>query len=377
MAPWENIFEHVSIDNFKQMGNKILNTLRVALHNPVTLIEKQDEKEAILSKFHDDPIHGGHTGTTKTLAKVKRYYFWKGLTRDITEYIYKITKHNKTPLIITDTPIHAFDKVIVGTIGPLPKSENGNEYAVTLICDLTKYIVAIPVPNKNANTVAKAIFESFILKYGPLKTFMTDMGTEHKNSIINDLCKYLKIENITSTAHHHQTVGTIERSHRTYIRSYISVDKTDWDVWLQYFVFCLNTNPSMAHNYCPYELLFGKTNNLPKQFNSIENIKPIYNIDDYAKESKYRLEVAYNTARIIIEKNKENNEILYDQKINNIDISVGDQVFLRNETGHKLDYQHTGPYKVTEIGERNNIIITNYKNYKQTVHKDRLKTFIS
>jgi len=55
MAPWENIFEHVSIDNFKQMGNKILNTLRVAILNPVTLIEKQDEKEAILSKFHDDP----------------------------------------------------------------------------------------------------------------------------------------------------------------------------------------------------------------------------------------------------------------------------------------------------------------------------------
>jgi len=42
------------------------------------------------------------------------------------------------------------------------------------------------------------------------------MGTEYKNSIINDLCEYLKIENITSTAHHHQTVGTIERSHRIF-----------------------------------------------------------------------------------------------------------------------------------------------------------------
>jgi len=26
VAPWENIFEHVSIDNFKIMGNKILNS---------------------------------------------------------------------------------------------------------------------------------------------------------------------------------------------------------------------------------------------------------------------------------------------------------------------------------------------------------------
>jgi len=44
---------------------------------------------------------------------------------------------------------------------------------------------------------------------------------------------------------------------------------------------------------------------------------------------------------------------------------------------HKFDYQYTGPYKVTEIGEWNNIIITNNKNKKQTVHKDILKTFIS
>jgi len=36
LAPWENIFEKVSIDKFKIMGNKILKTLRVALLNPVT-----------------------------------------------------------------------------------------------------------------------------------------------------------------------------------------------------------------------------------------------------------------------------------------------------------------------------------------------------
>jgi len=86
----------------------------------------------------------------------------------------------------------AFDRVIVDTIGPLPKSEQGNEYAVTLICDLTEYLAAIPIQNKSAKTVGKALFEDFILKYGPMKTFITDMGTEYKNLIIQDLCKNLK-----------------------------------------------------------------------------------------------------------------------------------------------------------------------------------------
>jgi len=109
VAPWENIFEHVSIDNFKMMGNNILKSLRV--------IENYREKEAILSTFHDDTIQGGHTGITKTFAKVQRHYYWK---KDIKEYIKKCpqcqksktTKHTKTPLTITETPQRAFDIVI-------------------------------------------------------------------------------------------------------------------------------------------------------------------------------------------------------------------------------------------------------------------------
>jgi len=71
-APWENIFEKVSIDDLKKLRNKTLKSLRVSLLNPVTVIYNDKEKEAILSTFHNDPLQGGHTGITKTLARVKR-----------------------------------------------------------------------------------------------------------------------------------------------------------------------------------------------------------------------------------------------------------------------------------------------------------------
>ena len=117
----------------------------------------------------------------------------------------KFAYKNRLTLSFTppETPVNAFDIVIVDTVGPLPKSENGNEYIVTLICDLTKYLVAIPIKNKSANNVAKAIFENFILKFGLMKTFISDMGTEYKILILTDLCKYMKIKNLTSTAYHH------------------------------------------------------------------------------------------------------------------------------------------------------------------------------
>ncbi|XP_037944298.1 cyclopentanol dehydrogenase-like [Teleopsis dalmanni] len=92
------------------------------------------------------------------------------MTKDISRYVKscqkcqksKIHNHTKIPMTITDTPTGSFDTVLVDTIGPLPKTENGNEYAVTLICDLTKYLVAIPIPNKSANTVAKRKYSSII-----------------------------------------------------------------------------------------------------------------------------------------------------------------------------------------------------------------------
>jgi len=42
----------------------------------------------------------------------------------------------------------------------------------------------------------------------------------------------------------YQTLEAIERSRRSfnkYIGSYISVDKTDWETWFEYLVYCFYT----------------------------------------------------------------------------------------------------------------------------------------
>jgi len=85
LAQSEKIFESISIDTFKNMGNKKLKSLRVALLQPGTIIQNEKEIQSILSTFYDDPIQGGHTGITRTLAKIKRHYYWRNMTRHIKE----------------------------------------------------------------------------------------------------------------------------------------------------------------------------------------------------------------------------------------------------------------------------------------------------
>jgi len=58
----KKIFDTISIEPFKIMGNKILQSLRVALLKPVTLLSNDEEIEELLFTFHDDSIQGGHAG---------------------------------------------------------------------------------------------------------------------------------------------------------------------------------------------------------------------------------------------------------------------------------------------------------------------------
>lgn len=60
----------------------------------------------------------------------------------------------------------------------------------------------------------------------------TDMGTEFRNAILQELCHLLKIKHNISTAYHHETVGAIERSHRAlneYLRTFLNGKLNGWD----------------------------------------------------------------------------------------------------------------------------------------------------
>lgn len=381
----DNLFHTKDINEFKDTGNRILKKLNIVLVPPLTKITSQSDKEKIIQKYHDDPVWGGHPGITRLLKKIRRKYHWRNMTRDISRYVKrcdkcqksKVTIKTKEPFIITPTPTKAFDIVVIDTVGPLPKSDSGHEYAVTIMCDLTKYLIAVPVENKSAKSIAKAIFEEFVLIYGPMKKILTDMGTEYMNQLLHELCTIMKVEKLHSTPYHHETLGTIERSHRTlneYLRTYISTDKSDWNTWLKFFVYCYNTTPSVVHEYCPFELVFGKTPPV-LDFVNKDRVEPLYNIDSYNKEVKFRLEVAHRRAADFLEKAKLLRKKHSEVKSFPININENDLVLVSNEAGHKLDQIYNGPFTVVRMDDRNNVLVSDDNGTTSWVHKNRLKAY--
>lgn len=383
----DEIFLYCTVNEFKSACQKILNNLQIILITRPTTITNDSEKFELMTRFHDNPIFGGHSGQKKLYAKLRSNYYWKGMTRDIAKFVKncnkcqvnKVRPGSKEPLVLTPTPQRPFDIVVVDTIGPLQKSYQGNSYAVTMVCDLTKYLVVSPIPNKEAKTVARAIFNDFILVYGPMRQMTTDMGTEYKNEVIAELCELLKVNHCVSTAYRHQTVGTVERNHRyfnEFIRAYISENLDHWEEYIKYFAFCYNISysSSLDHKFTPYELVFNKHPGLPCQL--LDNgVDPIYNVENFAKEAKYRLQKAHEQAKRLIEKAKMRNKEFFDRTSRPLNINVNDKILVEKEPYNKFKQIYSGPFIVKSIAEPNVLILDPLTNKTKLIHKNRLRKF--
>lgn len=343
----DTLFCHITIQSFKNICNKIFKTLQLILLRRRVPIKERAKQLELLKFFHEDKIFGGHCGQKKLYSNISSQYSWKRMRQDIAKFVKncpkcqltKVNVKNKVPMTITLTPQKVFDTIVIDTIGPLQIYNFGNRYATTMECDLSKYILTIPIPNKEANTIAKAIFKDFILIYGLIKRILTDLGTEYINKIIKKLCTLLQITHDTSTAYHHQTVGTAERSHRTfneYIRSYLS-NMSDWEEYSRYFDFCYNISHHSAfyNKYSPYELVFNKNPILPIDWLNGQ-VDPIYNFDDFVYEAKFRLQNAHQDANNLLKKLKMRNKEYYDSNAKPLNLNVHDTVKLVVEPYDKL-----------------------------------------
>lgn len=361
----DDIFEICSLDDFKYACAHDLGNVEVVLIEPQTLITDKKEQLRLIKENHDNVLYGGHSGFKKLYSKLRQLYYWKGMTRDITKYIKECRQcmlkkhrpHIREEMVITQTPQKPFDLVIIDTVGKLPESKNGNFYLLTMICDLTKFLITIPMKTKSATEVADAIFKKFILNFGPMREMRSDCGTELHNEIVKELCKIFETKQIFSSPHHHQTVGTVERNHRelhSYLRMYLEDELDNWDINSDYFAFCYNISKNASNNfkYSPYELVYGRRPNLPKDLLS-GNVAPLYNIDNHAKELKFILQKAHEKTRKILIKMKENNKAYYDRKTNVLDVNVGDKVLIRKMPMNKHGKFFLGPYDVVSIDNVN------------------------
>ena len=127
---------------------------------------------------------------------------------------------------------------------------------------------AIPVPDKEATTAARALFNNVFLQYGFQAVLPSDQGGGWLNAVIHQLTKLLSIEHIVIKTYLPRLNGSTERVHRwlnAAIGIYCEKHQERCGEFLQPAVYSHNASPiPRTGQISPFFLLFGRNAPTPE-----------------------------------------------------------------------------------------------------------------
>ncbi len=125
---------------------------------------------------------------------------------------------------------------------------------------LTKYVELVPLPNKEANTVANAIFDKWYCHFGAPLDIFTDQGKEFCAKLSDELFKRLSTNHLTTSPHHPQCNSQAKVANKTianYLASFCEDFTLDWELYLAPLMFSYNTSFHRSIKSSPFFLTFG------------------------------------------------------------------------------------------------------------------------
>lgn len=107
------------------------------------------------------------------------------------------------------------ERVALDIMGPLPLSDKGNRYLLVIEDYFTKWTEAVPLPDQEAITVANALIESVITKFGVPRELHSDQGSNFESNVFKEMCKLLGIQKTRTSPYRPQSDGMVERANQT------------------------------------------------------------------------------------------------------------------------------------------------------------------
>ncbi|TKR69578.1 hypothetical protein L596_021718 [Steinernema carpocapsae] len=325
-------------------------------------------REELLRELHAGPL-GVHIAAAKLFEQMRREYFWPTLRADCENIcrscnvcaLNRTARNAKPPLESIQTTA-TFEMLCVDVL-KVGLTRAGNVYIVVLIDHFSKYLAAVPVPNKSAATVAQAITTEWILKFGPPSRLHSDQGTEFCNEILKFLCDSFGVIRTTTSPYHPQGNGVTERANRSILAALRKspTSRFDWDERLGFIIYALNTMTHRTTKVVPFALVFGRNPKLPSVISDEQPHSANYavDVDTYRallEESLATLsEVARGNASVV----QAENEVNYDarNRARARDFAAGDQVFVRRPQGQvlcgrcaKITPLNEGPFSLRSVG---------------------------
>ena len=296
----------------------------------------RDMQPMVLADAHGSKSKG-HFQPETVVQTLLQSYWWPTMAMDVEEfvkacpecYVQADRKARQTRTKSSPFPIPTYrgQYLFCDLVGPL-KSSTKNTWVLDMTDAYTRYVVLVPLPNKEAYTVAVAIFEKYVMVFGPPANVHTDNGKEFANKVAAELYQLIQARSHTGCAYHPQAQGLVERNHRTineYLRIFVDESTANWEEFLPPLQYALNTRTHSATKMSPYWMTFGQHPINP--WTSPNAKSKTYSESDIA--NKFRLLLF---AHDIVNKNNLKAKVVsrkqYDKLSKERNFRVGDQVLV-------------------------------------------------
>lgn len=328
-------------------------------HLAYQLVLPETLRTSVLKCLHDDM---GHMGIDRTVDLVRSRFYWPRMSFDVEHKIKtcgrcvrrKAQPERAAPLVNIKTS-RPMELVCMDYLSIEPDSRNTKD--VLVITDhFTRYAVAIPTRDQKARTVAKCLWEQFLVHYGFPERLHSDQGRDFESNIIKELCAVTGIRKVR-TSPYHPRGNPVERFNRTLLDMLGTLkdkEKRHWCDFVKPLTHAYNCTRNEATGYSPYELMFGRHPRLPVDiaFNLPVREAKAQSHSQYVKNLKSRLQESYKTATANAQKLAQRNKQRFDKRVRETKLEVGDQVLVRNlriRNKHKLaDKWESVAYRVLE-----------------------------
>jgi transposase InsO family protein len=215
-------------------------------------------------------------GQNKVYSMLSQRFYWVGMSHDVKRHIAACQACRarkvefKQPPTLHPIPVaQAFSRWHVDFMGPYPKSTAGNSYVMLMICPLTNWPEAEPLPDKSSAGAAGALLRC-ISRHGCPRVVVTDQGREFEGEF-GDLLSSLHIEHRRSSAYHPQGNGRAERMVQTVLNALRKAlaepgrSTSSWDTRLSEILLAYRASRHNSTGYSPALLTYGRELLLPAQ----------------------------------------------------------------------------------------------------------------
>jgi hypothetical protein len=236
-------------------------------YDPVLCIPTS-KVDILLQHYHTSPA-GGHSGVTKCYMTITKRFYCPNLAHHVRAYIagchicqmFKLGKKIDRPFhrrINLNVP--AFTKISMD-IKHMPNSTGEYKYFLLILCEISNFIVVMPLTDQKAPSVCKAIMEGYIRYFGAPSHIMMDEGTNFLANITQYFTDNFGIKLVTISPTNHKSLLAEHgiKSISNIIMKHLEDKGDNWTQFLHTAMLCYNTftSPNLD-GLSPFELAFGR-----------------------------------------------------------------------------------------------------------------------